>query len=141
MDPVGFGYGNFDATGAYQSQDANGFSGTFPPIDATGQVLEMPGDSFSIAAFNGATALDTQLSAATQVQQCFTLEEFRYALSRVENTDDACSVQQAFASFTSAASNGNIQDLMVALTGTDAFLNRSVVTAGNECVVGGSASP
>ncbi len=141
MDPVGFGYGNFDATGAYQSQDANGFSGTFPPIDATGQVLEMPGDSFSIAAFNGATALDTQLSTATQVQQCFTLEEFRYALSRVENTDDACSVQQAFASFTSAASNGNIQDLMVALTGTDAFLNRSVVPAGNECVVGGSASP
>jgi hypothetical protein len=132
MDPIGFGFGHFDATGAYQSTDANGFTpaSAYPPIDATGQIIAKNPGEFATT-FNGATDLVTQLANAAQVQQCFVVQELRYALSRIETTDDACSAQQAFATFSS--SQLNIQKLLVALTGTDAFRYRSVETAGSAC--------
>jgi hypothetical protein len=132
MDPIGFGFGHFDATGAYQATDANGFPmpNTFPPIDATGQVIAMDMGGLATT-FNGATDLVTQLAKAAQVQQCFVIQELRYALSRIETTDDACSAQQAFAAFSS--SQLNIQKLLVALTVSDGFRYRSVETAGSAC--------
>lgn len=130
MDPIGFGFGNFDATGSYQTTDANGMMGTFPPIDATGQINPMGTGELS-ATFNGAVDLVTQLAASTQVRECFALQELRYALSRIESPDDACSAQQIYKAFT--ASSLNIQSLMVALVGSDAFLYRSVETAGSTC--------
>jgi hypothetical protein len=131
LDPIGFGFGHFDATGAYQATDANGVtSGTFPPIDATGQIIAKSPGEFATT-FNGATDLVTQLAAAAEVQQCFVIQELRYALSRIETTDDACSAQQAFAAF--SASQLNIQKLLVALTGSDAFRYRSVEVAGGAC--------
>lgn len=130
MDPIGFGFGNFDATGAYQTTDANGMQGTFPPIDATGQVNAMNPGEMS-ATFNGAVDLVTQLAGATQVRQCFTLQELRYALGRIESPDDACSAQQVYQAFTS--SSLNVQKLMLALVSSDAFRYRSVETAGSSC--------
>jgi hypothetical protein len=130
MDPIGFGFGNFDATGAYQTTDANGLVGTFPPIDATGQVNAMNAGELS-ASFNGAVDLVTQLAASTQVHECFTLQEFRYALSRIESVNDACSAQQIYQSFSS--SSLNIQTLLVAIVASDAFRYRSVETAGSSC--------
>jgi hypothetical protein len=121
LDPIGFGFGHFDATGAYQATDANGFPGTFPPIDATGQVIAKSPGEFATT-FNGATDLVTQLAAAAEVQQCFVIQELRYALSRIETTNDAFSSSQL-----------NIQKLLVALTGSDAFRYRSVEVAGGAC--------
>jgi hypothetical protein len=130
MDPIGFGFGHFDATGAYQSTDANGLQGTFPAIDATGQVNAMSPGEFT-ATFDGAIDLVTQLSTAPQVQECFTLQEMRYALSRVETLDDACSAQQILAAFT--AGDENIQSLLVAITRSDVFRYRSIEVAGGSC--------
>jgi hypothetical protein len=104
--------------------------GTFPPIDATGQINPMGTGELS-ATFNGAVDLVTQLAASTQVRECFALQELRYALSRIESPDDACAAQQIYKAFT--ASSLNIQSLMVALVGSDAFLYRSVETAGSSC--------
>jgi hypothetical protein len=130
MDPIGFGFGNFDATGLYQATDANGFSGTFPPIDASGQVVARSPAEFSTT-FNGASDLVKQLSGAAEVNQCFTIQELRYSLGRIETTADACSAQQAYSAFSSG--QFNIQSLLVALVGTDAFRYRSVQTAGSKC--------
>jgi hypothetical protein len=129
MDPIGFGFGHFDATGAYQMLDANGF-GTGPAIDATGQIAAMPPETFA-ASFDGATDLATKLANAPQVQQCFGLQELRYALSRIETKADACSAQQIFASF--ASNQLNIQKLLIAVVRSDAFRYRSVVSAGSAC--------
>jgi hypothetical protein len=131
MDPIGFGFGNFDANGLYQATDANGFTtGQYPAIDASGQIVaESPGE-FS-ATFNGASDLMTKLSAAPQVDQCFAIQELRYALSRVETTADACSAQQAYGAFSSQ--QFNIQSLLVALVQTDAFRYRTVESAGSAC--------
>ncbi len=130
MDPVGFAFGHFDATGAYQTTDANGFSGTFPPIDATGQVIPKSAGELA-ATFDGAADLVTQLANAAQVQECFAIQELRYALGRVETTADACSAQQAFEAF--SGSKFNIQRLLVALVGTDAFRYRSQQMPGSAC--------
>lgn len=134
MDPIGLGFGFFDATGAYQPSDANGLTtpppGGFPAIDATGQIIPMATGELSTS-FNGATDLANQLAGATQTQECFALQEFRYALSRVEDKDDACSAKQIYGAFSS--STLNIQKLIVALVGSDAFRYRSVVNAGGEC--------
>jgi hypothetical protein len=138
MDPIGLGFGHFDATGAYQSRDINGFTdpkytpppGGWPAIDASGQVVAMNSGELS-ATFDGAVDLVTQLSAATQTRQCFALQEFRYALSRVETASDACSAQQIYGAFSSG--NFNIQQLLIAIVRSDAFRNRSVETAGSAC--------
>jgi hypothetical protein len=130
MDPIGFGFGNFDATGAYQSTDANGLSGTFPPVDSSGQVNPMRPGELS-ATFTDAVDLATQLSTAMQTRECFALQEFRYALSRMETPADACSAQQIYASFSS--NSYNIQALLLAVVGSDAFRYRSVESPGSAC--------
>jgi hypothetical protein len=134
MDPIGLGFGFFDATGAYQANDANGLTsppaGGFPAIDATGQVVPMTMGELS-ATFDGAADLVTRLAAAQQTRECFALQEFRYALGRVEDKSDACSLQQIYGAF--ASSNLEIQKLLIALVGSDAFRYRSTETAGSEC--------
>jgi len=129
MDPIGFGFGHFDATGAYQAVDANGFDAG-PPLDVTGQVNPMNTGDFS-ATFNGATDLTTQLASAPQVAECFVVQELRYALSRIETKADACSAQQIYGAFSS--SQLGVQDLMLALVKSDAFRYRSVENAGSAC--------
>jgi hypothetical protein len=138
MDPIGFGFLNFDATGAYQTTDANGqapYNGvanppTFPPIDASGQINPMNPGEFQTT-FTGLNDLVTQLSQAPQTDQCFALNEFRYALSRMEDMNDACSAQQLYSAF--SGSGFNIQKLLVAIVATDAFRYRSTVNAGSAC--------
>jgi hypothetical protein len=130
MDPIGLGFGFFDATGAYQPDDANGSDAGGPPIDATGQVLAPKPGELS-ARFNGATDLATQLASATQTRECFALQELRYALSRVESLDDACSAQGIYGTFSSA--QFSIEGLLVAITGSDAFRYRATPAAGGSC--------
>jgi hypothetical protein len=131
MDPIGLGFGFFDATGAYQPYDANGADaappGGFPAIDAGGQVLPMKPGEFS-ATFDGATDLVTQLAAAAQTRQCFALEELRYALSRVESRADVCSAQSIDRAF--AASGLDLKALLVSITGSDAFRYMAAPTTG-----------
>jgi hypothetical protein len=130
MDPIGFGFGHFDATGAWQNQDLNGLMATGPAIDATGQINAMTTGEFS-ATFNGAVDLVTQLAKAPQTQECFVIQELRYALSRIETTADACSAQQAFGAF--SAAQWNIQKVLIAIVRSDTFRYRSVQTAGSAC--------
>jgi hypothetical protein len=136
MDPIGFGFGFFDASGAWQATDANGFMGTFPAIDATGQVIPMNTGDLSVS-FDGASDLTTKLAAATQVKECFTLQEMRYALTRIETADDVCSLQQVYSAFT--GSNLNVQKLLLALVATDAFLYRPAEVSASECITPGSS--
>jgi hypothetical protein len=137
MDPIGFGFANFDATGAFQATDSNGQTNasTFPAIDAGGMVLPAAPGELSVASFNGPVDLATQLASAPQVQQCYTLQQFRYALGRLESPADACSLQQAFQSFSSTAPAGqfSLQQLLIAIAQSDAFRYRNAETAGSEC--------
>jgi hypothetical protein len=62
------------------------------------------------------------------VQKCVAVDWFRYANGRGEVMADACSIARASQAFT--ASGGNLRELVLSMTQTDAFLYR--VAAGAE---------
>jgi hypothetical protein len=137
MDFIAFGMGHYDATGAYQAFDQNG-AATGPTLDVTGNIFPDGTNELS-AAINGATdpvnGVPAQIANSTQGKQCFALQEFRYSLGRVESATDACSLQQIYSAFT--GSSLNLQKLMIAIVGSDAFRYRSAndLTA-STCVTG-----
>jgi hypothetical protein len=135
MDYIGFGFDNYDATGAYitfeVSKDSSGNS-TQNPVDSSGQFMPYPNSTDINQAFSGTTDMITKLSQAPQVNQCFALEELRYALLRAETDADACSAQAIYKTFSN--NNGyKLQDLIVAVVSSDAFMYRTPVTAGSAC--------
>jgi hypothetical protein len=131
MDPIGFGFGNFDATGAYQATDSNGSTGgTYPAIDASG-TINAATPSETMINFNGPVDLATKLAGDSRVSECFALQQFRYSLGRMETVQDACSAQQMYQAFT--ASNLNLQTVITAIVRMDSFRYRNAETAGSEC--------
>ena len=126
MDYIGFGFDNYDATGAYITTE-NG-----NPIDSSGQFVGYSsGPDELTGTFSGMSNMITQLSGSTQVMQCFALEQLRYALLRSETDADACSAQQIYQAF--MTSGYNLQKLIVAVVSSDAFMYRTPVTAGGAC--------
>jgi len=126
MDYIGFGFDNYDATGAYITTE-NG-----NPIGSSGQFVGYSsGPDELTGTFSGMSNMITQLSGSTQVMQCFALEQLRYALLRSETDADACSAQQIYQAF--MTSGYNLQKLIVAVVSSDAFMYRTPVTAGGAC--------
>jgi hypothetical protein len=128
MDWVGFGFDNYDATGSYITQEG----GTMPQtVDPSGKFVPEPGSSDITGTFQNMTDMITQLSTNQQVNECFALEEIRYALLRSETDADACSAQTIYQAF--SGSNFNLSKLLVAVVSSDAFMYRTPVAAGGEC--------
>jgi hypothetical protein len=125
MDWIGFGFDNYDATGAYITTEG----GT--PVDSSGKFLQMEGAGDISGPFGGTTDMIQQLSQSPQVDQCFALEEIRYALGRVESNNDACSAQQIYQAF--STTSFNLQQLLVAVVSSDSFMYRTPVNAGGAC--------
>jgi hypothetical protein len=116
MDPIGFGFENYDGMGQFRTVDQG------QPVDATGTLTDTDVDG----PFNNAIDLIKRLAGSQQVSDCFATEWFRYAFGRGESTDDTCSLQSLKGAFTS--SQFDIQELLVAVTQTDAFRYRPEVT-------------
>jgi hypothetical protein len=138
MDYIAFGLGHYDATGAYQAFDQNG-ADAGPVLDVTGTIFPVVGEVGGLSAtFNGATdptnGVVAKIAGSTQANECFALQQFRYSLSRLESASDACSMQQLYSAFT--AGSLNIQKLMIAIVGTDAFRYRSANDANGFCQPG-----
>jgi hypothetical protein len=112
IDGLGFGLEHYDGIGAYRTMDQG------VAVDASGEVnttVDIDG------AYSGGPALAALLAKSAQVRDCAPTQWLRYALARREGDDDACSLvalRQAFAS-----SGGDLKQLMVALTQTDAFFS------------------
>jgi hypothetical protein len=132
MDPVGNGFGVYDATGFYQTTEADGLTdgGPFAPIDPSAQVYPADAGDFATTA-TGPVDLVTQLASSTQAQECFALQQFRYAFGRIETPADACSMQQVYQAF--ASGKLNIEALLLAIVQSDAFRYRTVETPGSSC--------
>jgi hypothetical protein len=126
MDYLGFGFDNYDATGAYITTE-NGKT-----VDSSGQFLPYPSNPNDLSGtFTGTNDMITQLSGSQQVMQCFALEELRYALLRSETDADACSAQQIYQAFMTGGYN--LQNLIIAVVSSDAFMYRTPVNAGEAC--------
>jgi len=113
LDPIGLGLETFDAVGLYRTMDKG------QPVDASGELTGTDVDG----KFTGAPALNTKLASSAQVRDCVATQWFRYGYGRDAGKRDACTVTTLDKGF--AASGGNVRDLLLALTQTDAFLFRS----------------
>lgn len=114
MDPIGFAFENFDAMGRFREQE-NGH-----PIDASGEIV---GGTDSLAGeFYGVKELAQKLAGSELVQDCVSTQWFRFATGRNEAPGDECSLATLQQSF--AASGGDLVELVVAMTQTDAFWYR-----------------
>jgi uncharacterized protein DUF1592/uncharacterized protein DUF1588/uncharacterized protein DUF1587/uncharacterized protein DUF1595/uncharacterized protein DUF1585 len=117
MDPIGLAFEHFDAMGNYREQD-NG-----QPIDVSGEIMGATETSLS-GPFNGTAELAGKLAGSKAVRDCVTTQWFRYASGRSEAAADVCSIgvmQDAF-----NTTDGDVIDLVVATTQTDAFWYRPV---------------
>ena len=125
MDWIGFGFDNYDATGSYIAQENK------VDVDPSGQFIPYPDSTDITGTFTGMTDMITQLSKSDQVNQCFALEEIRYALLRSETAEDACSAQQIYQAF--SGSSFNLSKLVVAVVSSNSFMYRTPVNAGQAC--------
>ncbi len=120
IDPIGIVFESFDALGRLRTQDELG-----NPIDTRGEITHTRDANGSVA---NAIELSARLADSQEVRQCLTQQTFRFFYGRGERTADACSLKQLDAAF--EKSNYSIQDLLVALTQTDAFLYRPTTAPG-----------
>lgn len=83
MDPIGFGFENFDGVGAYRQKDEEF------PIDPSGQLVS--GESF-----NGATALAAMLAKRKREEfvRCLSEKMLTYAIGRGPEFYDKCALDE-----------------------------------------------
>jgi hypothetical protein len=116
IDPIGFAFEEFDAIGAFRTQDQG------HPVDSTGTVSI----GNNTLTFKNAVELMGQLAKLSDVQQCMATQWMRYAMGRREVATEAPSLQVANDVF--KQSNYDFKALLVALTKTRSFTHRSPST-------------
>src|SRR4051812_27204960 len=116
MDPIGFAFESFDAVGQYRSTE-NGAT-----IDLSGNVAGASDPGLN-GKFTGVRELATKLAGSDQVRDCVATQWFRYASGRTEEVPDGCSLTNLQDAF--GASGGDLGELVVAMTQTDAFWYRA----------------
>jgi len=119
MDPIGFGFENYDAIGRYRTMDGG------KPIDASGTLTGTDIDG----AFSGVGQLGTKLASSPSVEACVGKQWFRYAMGRAEGDADACSLQSMAKTFHDAG--GDLRTLPLAIVQTPAFLYRRPLAQGS----------
>jgi hypothetical protein len=112
FDPIGFAFEHYDGDGRWRDRE-NG-----QPIDATGELRSTD----ARGTFDGAIELGARLGRSQDAQTCFVRKWLTFATGRTVTDADACSRQLLVDAFT--RTNGNVRELLVALTQTDAFLYR-----------------
>jgi hypothetical protein len=136
LDPVGFALENYDAVGLWRATENN------VPIDASGEVPDMPGGDFGdcpsgIACAekasgtkyqtpcNGscATELAERLGRNAEIMACFPTKWLDFAYGQTllgTDPDDVCNRESLASSF--IASGSNIKQMLVDISQTDGFL-------------------
>jgi hypothetical protein len=118
LDPLGFGFENYDTLGRYRTQDAG------KPVDASGNVSSTRDID---GPFNGVAELAKKLAASSEVKECVARQWFRYAINRFEQPVDGCSMKSVLDSFDAAGQDLN--SLPQAIVQTEAFLYRRPIDA------------
>jgi hypothetical protein len=120
MDPIGFTLEKYNGIGLFRETE-NG-----KPIDDSGEIEE----SDVSGKITGAKVLGEKLSQSLFVQKCVVTSWFHYAYARLEATEDQCTVKTLAKRF--GDSKFKFQDLVIALTESDAFRYRRVSAGGGQ---------
>ena len=116
LDPLGFGFEQFDAVGRFRTTDGG------KAVDTHGNVIatrDIDGE------FEGVAELGSKLASSEEVEECMAKQWFRFAVNRFEQDFDACSMQRLLEIF--RASGRDLNVLPRAIVETDAFLYRRPV--------------
>lgn len=108
IDPIGFALENYDPIGQWRDQE-NGVT-----IDASGSVVGVDGT------VNGPVELVKKIASADATQNCFAQRWMEFGYGKTLDNADGCTQSALNDAF--KQSGGNIQQLLVALTQTEAFL-------------------
>jgi hypothetical protein len=110
MDPLGFGLENYDAIGAYRTNDGTA------PIDATGT---MPDGTN----FNGAVELGVALGGGPRFSECLTRKFMVFAIGRLLNQRD----DDAWVSYLAGnarSAGGSLKSILRSVVLSEAFRSR-----------------
>jgi hypothetical protein len=119
MDPIGLAFEGFDAIGRFRDSEGG------RPLDLSGTIAGTPDPSLA-GGFVGVRDMAQKLASSSEVRACLATQWFRFAAGRSEVGADECSLATLRDAFT--ASDGDLLELIVAATQTDAFWFRSPVT-------------
>jgi hypothetical protein len=115
IDDPGFAFEHLDAVGGWRDTEFG------QPIDASGTVLAIEGLGSGVdVAVDGLPDLAAALADADSVQACAATQAWRYALGRLESTDDACALQGIHAAFL----GGDLRSLWLAAVASPQFRTR-----------------
>lgn len=114
IDPGGLAFERFDAIGRYRESYDSGRA-----IEVSGALSGLDGADI---AFEDHVALMDALADHAAVRACFARQIFRFALSRLDSSDDECAVERVGAVL--ASEGATIGDALVALSASDAFRYR-----------------
>ncbi|MDE3195559.1 MAG: DUF1592 domain-containing protein, partial [Acidobacteriota bacterium] len=121
VDPIGFGFEKFDATGArrekleltFKTPSTKGKNGSVKKIDldlnTTGNIAGLPNAQFSSPKDMGEI-----LAKSPVCQECMVKQYFRYAAGRLEGPADRPAIKEALARF--QTSQFHFKELIVAVT-------------------------
>jgi hypothetical protein len=109
IDPIGFGLENYDAVGAFRTEE-----GTLP-IDASGELNATDIDG----TFDGGVELANLLADSQQVHECVAKQWFRFAVGRGETSEDQCSLDHLYESL--ADSDNDVRVLLREIVMSDGF--------------------
>lgn len=112
IDGLGFGLEQYDGIGRFRTVDRG------VPVDSSGEVTQT-GDIDQ--PYVGGAELAALLTQSDRARNCAPTQWLRYLMARRETRDDTCSIVALRDAF--KTSGGNLRELMVSLTQTDAFLN------------------
>ncbi len=115
MDPIGYGFGNFDAIGRYIAEDGG------QPVDTSGFIKNIDGTQKT---YNGVKELTTILAQSPEVRRCFEKQWFRFAFRRAEVPEESAALDAVYDAF--SRSDYDIRELLVALTQVDSFSSRTL---------------
>jgi hypothetical protein len=113
MDPIGFGFEQFDSVGRYKPRMQSG-----QPVDASGEVRF---SSATDGAFTGVDGLQHKLAESPDVHACFSLQWLRFGYG-VTGDDDSCAANQLTDKF--RQQQLSIPELLIALTQLPRFVLR-----------------
>jgi hypothetical protein len=116
MDPIGVVFEGFDAVGRPRTVDEMGLPVV---LDST-----LSGTQDANGPIASPAELGARLAQSEQVRGCYVTNNFRFFYGHEVEQADACSLARLLVDFKGA--NYNLNELLVALTRTDAFLYRGV---------------
>lgn len=111
IDPIGFGFSNYDALGRYQDHEGG------RPVDATGELYGTTDPEIE-GPFVGAVELSHKLADSSEVRACVATQVFRFAMGRAETQADECTLRELDRVLLASDS---MERLLVAMTLTDVF--------------------